>query len=144
MKMNKELWAKAQDLARQTYDVEFEKDTFSDGTIVYLALNPELPGCMAQGATQVEAEYNLSEARADYIYALLTEGLEIPEPTARQTVTAQTLTPLLEEQLSTKILNFVYEPSEPDFESIVEDIIEPKDREKAQSIGLRGDLIKYA
>jgi flavorubredoxin len=86
----------------------------------------------------------LSEARVDYIYALLVEGLEVPEPTVRQTITAQSLTPLQGEQPNTKILHFVYEHTEPDFESVVEELVEPQDRAKTQSTGLRGDLVKYA
>ena len=116
--MDEELWIAAQKLAAQPYDVEFEKETFSDGTIVYLALNPELPGCMAQGATQSEAEFNLSEARADYIYALLMENLDVPEPTVRRTITAQSLTPYEGQQLNTKILSFVFRPMESDYEFI--------------------------
>lgn len=78
--MNEDLWAKAEKLAARNYSMEFEKDVLSDGQVVYVARNPELPGCKAQGASIDEAKSNLDEARVDYIYALLDENLSVPEP----------------------------------------------------------------
>ncbi len=52
----------------------------TDGEPGYVALNPELEGCVSQGDTPDEALLNLKEARVDYIYFLLEDGLEVPEP----------------------------------------------------------------
>lgn len=51
-----------------------------DGKPCYMAVHPELEGCMAQGDTPAEAVQSLGEARRDYINALLDEGLEVPLP----------------------------------------------------------------
>ncbi len=49
-------------------------------TFVYVAYNPELPGCMAQGDTIKEASANLKKARREYIELKLKLGWEIPLP----------------------------------------------------------------
>ena len=65
------LWEQAEHLASLSYTITIEGDRLSDGRIVYLVRNPELPGCKAEGATIDEAKANLDEARVDYIHALL-------------------------------------------------------------------------
>jgi len=80
MTLNKPLWEKAEHLASQGYDIEMFKDTLTNGDIVILAKNPELPGCMAHGATHDEAIANLTEARTEYIYSLLLDELPVPYP----------------------------------------------------------------
>jgi len=50
------------------------------GEPCFMASHPELPGCMAQGDTPEEAVKNLTEARRDYISALLSENIEVPTP----------------------------------------------------------------
>lgn len=57
-----------------------EKDD-QDG-LVYLATNPELPGCMSHGDTPEEAIRRLAEARELYLSTMLERGLEPPLPTA--------------------------------------------------------------
>lgn len=42
-----------------------------DGMPCFMAYNPELEGCMAQGPTPQEALANLKEARSEYIAELL-------------------------------------------------------------------------
>ncbi len=78
--MNHELYDRAEILANQNYSVTIETDTLSDGRPVYVASNPELPGCMGQGATTDEAVNDLKAARVEYIATLLTNGLPIPKP----------------------------------------------------------------
>ena len=79
--MNREdRWARAGMLAARGYRVEFEWDKLSDGSPVVMASNPELTGCMAQGATEAEAQKDLEEARQEYICSLLEDGLQVPEP----------------------------------------------------------------
>lgn len=78
--MNEALLKQAQRLANRGYLVEYEMDTLPNGQIAIMASNPNLPGCMAQGATVDEATENLNAARVDYIYALLDAGTSVPEP----------------------------------------------------------------
>lgn len=85
------LWDKAGMLSARTYKVEFEWDELSDGSPVVMAINPELPGCMAQGDTEEEALQELEEARQEYIYLRLMKNRPVPEPenTRRLVVTGQ-------------------------------------------------------
>lgn len=78
--LNKDRLEKATQLANRNYLITLSHDTLSDGSIMYLARNPELPGCKAQGRTEVEAVNNLRDARIDYIYFLLEDGLNVPSP----------------------------------------------------------------
>lgn len=71
---------RAAKLANRSYTVEYDTDKLSDGTTVITAYNPELPGCMADGATKEEAERNLAETRAFHIYLLLSRSVAVPEP----------------------------------------------------------------
>lgn len=64
---------------RLPYEVEVGPDECDDQPC-YMALHPELYGCMAQGDTPEEALSNLKAAREDYITALLEEGVEVPLP----------------------------------------------------------------
>lgn len=75
-----DLWSRASKLAALDYRVEYEWDELSDGSPIVMAVNPELPGCMAQGATEEEARRELSEARQEYVHSLLEDGLQVPEP----------------------------------------------------------------
>jgi predicted RNase H-like HicB family nuclease len=43
------------------------------------AFHPELPGCISGGETPNKAKQNLSDARIDYIYYLLEDGLQVPD-----------------------------------------------------------------
>lgn len=79
--MNRDdLWSQASKLAARDYRVEYEWDELLDGSPVVMASNPALPGCMAQGATEDEARRELSEARQEYVYSLLEDGEQVPEP----------------------------------------------------------------
>lgn len=72
--MNKELLAKAEILAKHEYQTTITAEKLSDGRVVYMAKNPDLEGCMAQGFTKQEAIRNLKEARIEYIYDGLEDG----------------------------------------------------------------------
>lgn len=52
----------------------------TDGSIVYRAEIPELPGCMSHGETPEEARQNLEEAKALYIETLREQGRAVPRP----------------------------------------------------------------
>jgi predicted RNase H-like HicB family nuclease len=46
----------------------------------YSAYSPDLPGCVATGATHEEVEKNMSEAIAFHLEGLRLEGEPVPEP----------------------------------------------------------------
>jgi predicted RNase H-like HicB family nuclease len=88
-------------LAALQYRSEIRPELQPDGTVVYLAEYPELPGCMSHGATVEEARQNLEDAKAEYLAALQERGLEIPSPSAAPVVGAVTwvvLTPMAPER----------------------------------------------
>lgn len=49
----------------------------------YSAYVPDLPGCVATGATIEEVETQIREAMAFHIDGLREDGLPIPEPSSR-------------------------------------------------------------
>lgn len=77
--MTSEIEERARYLANQPYAVEVMKDRTTTGEDVFLAKNPQLYGCMAQGATVEEALANLADARLDYIEDLLEDGDPVPD-----------------------------------------------------------------
>jgi predicted RNase H-like HicB family nuclease len=46
----------------------------------YSAYSPDLPGCVATGATFIEAEKNMHEAIEMHVKGLLEDNLAVPEP----------------------------------------------------------------
>ena len=48
----------------------------------YSAYSPDLPGCVATGATKEEAEQNMAQAIEMHIKGLQEDGLSIPESTS--------------------------------------------------------------
>lgn len=82
-----DLKKKSETLAAQPYTVVVVKDLTTEDEPAYLALSPELEGCMGQGRTKEEAVENLSEARIDYIQSLLEDGLPVPAPQTHLTIT---------------------------------------------------------
>lgn len=82
--MNSDLWEEAKKLsARNLITVIVREDTEEDGSY-YVAMHPDLPGCMADGATPEEAKKNLAEARVDFIYYLLEDNLPVPSTKASE------------------------------------------------------------
>jgi len=67
-----------------TYDMDLYitevREDVANGHPCFVAYNPELPGCMAQGNTWQEAVKSLKEARHDYIMTLLDEEMTVPLP----------------------------------------------------------------
>jgi predicted RNase H-like HicB family nuclease len=57
---------------------------WSDDDVVFVAEIPELPGCMAHGATQVEALSNANEAILLWIDTARETGRPVPEPKGRR------------------------------------------------------------
>ena len=52
---------------------------------MYKAENINLPGCKAWGKTSKLALEKLDSARVDYIYSMLLDGLDIPDPNFNNT-----------------------------------------------------------
>jgi len=48
----------------------------------YSAYSPDLPGCVATGATREETEQNMYQAIELHIKGLLEDGLPVPESTS--------------------------------------------------------------
>lgn len=78
--MDPQIESKAIMLASQNYAIEILTDMTQEDGQWYLAVNPELKGCMAQGSSIEEAIESLADARFDYIVSLLQDGLEVPSP----------------------------------------------------------------
>jgi predicted RNase H-like HicB family nuclease len=51
----------------------------------FSAYSPDLPGCVATGATHEEVERTMAEAIVFHIDGLREEGLDVPEPHAVST-----------------------------------------------------------
>jgi len=49
----------------------------------FSAYVPDLPGCVATGATPDEAEHNIREAIEYHLSCLVEDGASIPEPSSR-------------------------------------------------------------
>ncbi|MCG3131998.1 MAG: hypothetical protein FLDDKLPJ_02808 [Phycisphaerae bacterium] len=48
----------------------------------YSAFVPDLPGCVATGASQQEAQREIREAIRFHLDGLRADGLDVPEPTS--------------------------------------------------------------
>ena len=72
-------------LARLNYCIRLTENILEDGTTVYFAENPELPGCISDGITSKDAIENLRDARIDYIQVLLLSKSRVPLPTHNDT-----------------------------------------------------------
>ena len=48
----------------------------------YSAYSPDLPGCVAIGATPDEAKKNMAEAIEFHLEGMVEDGLSIPEPSS--------------------------------------------------------------
>jgi predicted RNase H-like HicB family nuclease len=62
----------------------------TDGSLVYRAEIPDLPGCMSHGDTREEALQNLEEAMDLYIETLVEQGRPIPPTPLKAPVTLGT------------------------------------------------------
>ena len=62
------------------YRVEIRPEAAPDGSIVYMAEIPDLPGCMSHGRTIDEARQNLEDAKREYMAALQERNLPVPAP----------------------------------------------------------------
>lgn len=72
--------SKAEEKAKLSYTILVIPSETTDGKPSFVALNPELRGCMGQGQTEEEAIIDLDLARIDYIHSLLDDNLPVPPP----------------------------------------------------------------
>jgi antitoxin HicB len=70
----------AKRLANQPYTTIVFRDMTTDGEYGYVAINPDLPGCVSDGDSPQEAINNLLDARILYIETSLEDSLAIPKP----------------------------------------------------------------
>ena len=89
--MDENLLKQAKKLAARNYKLIVFEDKLTNGKIIYMAKNPELKGCMAQGTTIEDAIKNLADARVDYIYDSLEDDIAIPDPAPLAVQTAFTI-----------------------------------------------------
>ncbi len=54
--------------------------TWSDADQAYIAEMPELPGCLSDGATEVEARQNIQMIAQEWLDTARLLGRSIPEP----------------------------------------------------------------
>jgi len=121
----KTLRERAIELSRIGYTTELLRDKTTDGDQIYLALNPELEGCMAQGETPQDAITNLEEVRVDYFEHLLEFNLPIPnaKPAETRDTVGKNIT-------QTKVYNITF----PGFEAYLTQDVQLNEREKLFSV----------
>jgi len=78
--MNQNLFGRALTLAKRPYQAHVFQDETTNGEPVYVAMIPEMPGCIAHGDTVEEALEWLESAKVDHIWFLLDKDLEVPHP----------------------------------------------------------------
>ena len=127
--MDKNILQQAEKLAERNYTILMSVDKLSNGKEIFMAKNPELFGCMAQGASRKEAVENLNKARVDYIYDSIVNGVPLPDPApiAVQTVDASYF--IGPEQFTIEIKKSV--------EDRLQDAIQPKNRQPLFEASLR-------
>ncbi len=80
------------------------RDKVTDGDeYIYLAINPQLQGCIAQGDTPEEALENLNEVRTYWFEHLLEHGLPIPETDIPESIFTKARFFLSSDQLTEEI-----------------------------------------
>jgi len=120
--MAKTIQEKAVVLSKLPYTIELLRDKTTDGEYIYLARNPELEGCMAQGLTEQEALSNLDEVRIEHIEHLLEHNLEVPYP--NHAVASSEVNDVVREIPAVSL---------PGFEDVLARVVQPNARELVYS-----------
>jgi predicted RNase H-like HicB family nuclease len=79
----------AMELAARPYTEVSFRDRTTTNDYIYVAITPELDGCVAQGETMREALENLRLFRVEYIQHLLENNLNVPDPEWMETSTGE-------------------------------------------------------
>jgi predicted RNase H-like HicB family nuclease len=116
---------RAIELSKMGYKIDLLKDKTTEDEYIYLAVNPELEGCMAQGETPQDALANLEEVRVDYFEHLLEFNLPIPAP--KQVETSDTAGQSVR-QVTVSDITF------PGFEAYLTQVVQPNERERLFSV----------
>ena len=129
--MDEKLWSEAEKLASRQYTIEVGIDTLSDGNRVHFARVLELPGCMAQGETSEQLYKELNAARHEYIYNLLVDRIDVPNPIVA-TVTTGVMMPKGDEVVPVFFAG-------KSLEEQIDTVIEPEAREmRVRLVPLKG------
>jgi len=91
---------RAEELAGKLYTRIVFRDKVDEDEYAYIALNPELEGCIVQGDTLEEAKAYLDEVRIDLIEHLLDYELIVPEPSDND---MSILEPIVAESLNDEV-----------------------------------------
>ncbi|MFQ5434811.1 MAG: type II toxin-antitoxin system HicB family antitoxin [Anaerolineae bacterium] len=113
--MDDKQWQMAEQLAARQYFTVISREESEDGKRYYVATQPDLPGCRADGQTPEEAKQELAKARVDFIYFLLEDNLTVPDP---KTYEVKSKTEQFEESIIPK-----QEPPIPHVSYIVEELV---------------------
>ena len=116
---------KAVELSKLGYTIELLRDKTTDGDYIYLARNPEIEGCMAQGLNEEEAISNLDEARVDLIEHFLNHNIPIPYPNRDLASTQTSRENIIQKNLPDITL--------PGFEDYLTRVVQPNSRELVYS-----------
>lgn len=76
----KENWRKAKELATRPHQIVYFSERDDAGKPYFFVEVLEMPGCHSDGETIEEARENVQSALVDFIYFLLEDGMDIPEP----------------------------------------------------------------
>jgi len=121
--VTKTITERAVELSKLGYTIELLRDRTTEGEHIYMARNPELEGCMAQGLTSEEALANLDEVRIEHIEHLLEHSLPIPQPARSETT--------IKEKVVQKVIPGVTFQG---FEDYLIKVVQPDEREILYSI----------
>ncbi|MFA5092355.1 MAG: type II toxin-antitoxin system HicB family antitoxin [Candidatus Omnitrophota bacterium] len=89
-----------EDYMNYCYSLKVIPDQTTDSTLCYLAMHPELSGCMSHGETPGEAIANLFEAKKLYFATMIEKNLPIPMPILSTNVIWEESGVMTEEQIS--------------------------------------------
>lgn len=119
-------YEKAKELAAMPYSVVMYRDAATDGDgFVYLASNPEIERCKAQGLTMEEAQENLDEVRVMLFEHYLDHNLPIPQPNWEP------------DSAQDDFLDFLEQDEEKSLEKDIEQVIQTDHRERLYSALLK-------
>ena len=81
------------DLNLLHYAIVVQPEAMKDGTVVYMAHIPDLPGCRSHGATVEAAQANVLDAQREYLETLVEQRKAIPTPSTHFASSTWTIHP---------------------------------------------------